>query len=50
MTIENILKLKVEPATDKNTGKPLDISYLETNLSVHLQKAINDYVHREKER
>lgn len=50
MTIEEILELKVEPATDKNTGKPLDLYYLETNLSAHLQKAINDYVQGEKDK
>lgn len=49
MTIEQILELTVESVTDKNNGKPVDPSYLETNLSTHLQKAIDDYVQGEKD-
>lgn len=48
ITIEQILELTVEPVTDKNNGKPVDLSYLGTNLSAHLQKAIDHYVQGEK--
>lgn len=50
MTIEDILALTVEPSESQKNGKPSDRSYLETNLSAHLQKAINDYVQGEKDK
>lgn len=50
MTIEDILALKVEPSKSQKNEKPCDRSYLETNLSFHLQKTINDYVQGEKDK
>lgn len=50
MTIEDILALTVELSVSQKDGKPCDRSYLETNLSAHLQKAINDYVQGEKDK
>ncbi len=50
MTIEDILALTVEPSESQKNGKPCDRSYLETNLSAHHQKAINDYVQGEKDK
>lgn len=40
MTTEDILALTVEPSESQKNGKLCDRSYLETNLSAHLQKAI----------
>lgn len=50
MTIEDILALTVEPSESQKNGKPFDRSYLEKNLSAHLQKSINDYVQGEKDK
>ncbi len=50
MTIEEILMLQTETSENANNGKPQDRSYLETNLSAHLQKAINDYIQGEKDK
>ena len=50
MTIEEVLKLLPESSENTNNGKPQDRSYLETNLSAHLQKAISDYIQGEKDR
>lgn len=50
MTIEEVLTLTAEPSENHNNGKPSDRSYLETNLSAHLQKAIDDYVQGEKDK
>lgn len=49
ITIEDVLKLQNVPSDTIDNGKPQDRSYLETNLSAHLQKAINDYVQGEKD-
>ncbi len=46
MTIEEVLALTVEI----QSGKPQERSYLETNLSAHLKKAIHDYVDGENNR
>jgi len=48
MTTEEVLNLTDEPYENQNHGKPQDSSYLETNLSAHLQKSIDDYVQGEK--
>lgn len=50
MTIEEVLALTSEPLEQHENGKPCDRSYLETNLTNHLQKAINDYVQGEKDK
>lgn len=50
MTIEEVLRLQTEPFENADSGKPQDRSYLETNLSAHLQKAIDDYVQGEKDK
>ncbi|MDD2402368.1 MAG: helix-turn-helix transcriptional regulator [Clostridia bacterium] len=50
ITIEDILALTVEPAKSQKNGKPCDRSYLEMNLSTHLQKAINDYAQGKKDK
>lgn len=50
MTIEDILAFTVETSESQENGKPCDRSYLETNLSAHLQKSINDYVQGEKDK
>ena len=50
ITIEDILALTAAPAERQKNGKPSDRSYLEMNLSSHLQKAINDYVQGEKDK
>ncbi|MGO5051001.1 helix-turn-helix domain-containing protein [Lachnospiraceae bacterium LCP25S3_G4] len=50
MTIEEVLNLTTEPSESQKNGKPQDRFYLETNLSTHLQKAIDDYVQGEKDR
>lgn len=42
--MEEVLELRVEPYENQNNGKTLDRSYLETNLSAQLQKAISDYI------
>lgn len=49
MTIEEVLALTTEPAQNPQNNKPCDRSYLETNLSAHLQKSIDDYVQGEKD-
>lgn len=49
MTIEDVLKLTAEPSENPKDGKPCNRSYLETNLSAHLEKAINDYVQGAKD-
>ena len=50
MKIEDILALTIEPSETQKNGKPSDRFYLETNLSSHLQKAINNYVQGEKDK
>ena len=50
LTIEEVLTLTTEPSESHGNGKPQDRSYLETNLSPHLQKAIDDYVQGEKDK
>ena len=50
MTIEEVLALTIEPSKQQENGKPQDRSYLEANLSAHLQKAINDYIQGEKDK
>lgn len=42
--------LQSETPENTNDGKPQDRSYLETNLSAHLQKAIDDYIQGEKDK
>lgn len=49
ISIDEAIKLKADVAVNKETGKPKDRTYLETNLSAHLQKAIDDYVEGEKQ-
>lgn len=44
MTIEEVLALTQESLEEQKNGKPQDRFYLETNLSEHLQKTIQDYV------
>ena len=48
MSIEEALALTADAVKNKVNGKPYDRAYLETNISAHLQKAINDYVEGEK--
>ena len=48
MSIEEALALTADAVKNKVNGKPYDRTYLETNISAHLQKAINDYVEGEK--
>lgn len=50
MTFEEVLELESQPCENTNNGKPQDRSYLETNLSGHLQKAISDYIQGEKDK
>lgn len=50
LSIEDILKLNAEPYGTLTSGKPADKTYLETNLSPHLSKAISDYRQGEKDR
>lgn len=40
---EEILELEGKPQSAEESGKPADKSYLETNLSQQLTKAIEDY-------
>lgn len=49
LSMEELLELKAEPCKLSETGKPADKTYLETNLSPHLFKAIDDYVQGEKD-
>lgn len=49
LTIEEVLKLTAEPSESQKNGKPQERLYLETNLSAHLQKAIDEYVQGEKD-
>ena len=50
LSIEEILELSAEPYEVSKAGKPTDKTYLETNLSPQLTKAINDYVQGEKDK
>lgn len=50
ISIEEAIELEAEPLENEKSGKPNDRSYLETNLSPHLQKAIDDYVQGEKDK
>lgn len=50
MTIEEVLALTVDNPENQKSGKPQERSYLETNLSAHLKKAILDYVDGENNR
>lgn len=50
MTIEEVLSLTIEPSKQQENGKPQDRSYLEANLSAHLQKAVGDYIQGEKDK
>lgn len=43
LSIEEILELETESPKSEKTGKPADKTYLETNLSPQLTKAIKDY-------
>ena len=49
MTIEEALTLTAESEQHQEDGKPQDRSYLESNPSAHLQKAIGDYIQGEKD-
>lgn len=49
MTIEEVLTLTVESSEERMAAKIQDRSYLEKNLSPHLQKAIDDYVQGERD-
>lgn len=49
MTIEEVLALTAESSEEHLKVKTQDRSYLEKNLSLHLQKAIDDYVQGEKD-
>lgn len=49
LSIEEILVLETEPPKSEKTGKPADKTYLETNLSPQLTKAIKDYEKGEKD-
>ena len=48
VSIEETLTLTVDTVKNQENGKPYDRAYLETNISSHLQKAINDYTEGEK--
>ena len=50
LTLEELLSLDVEPKDIDSNGKPIDKSYLETDLPGSLQKAIDDYIQGEKEK
>lgn len=50
MTIEEVLALTAEPLEVCPKKLFQDRSYLETNLSQHLQKAIDDYIQGEKDK
>ncbi len=50
MTIEEVLALTIETSKQQENGKPQDRSYLEANLSAHLQNSINDYIQGEKDK
>ena len=50
MTIEEVLALTAENSVQLDNGKPSDRSYLEKNLSVHLQKALDDYIRGENDK
>lgn len=47
LSVEELLTLKAEP--DMYKGKPKDKTYLETDLPLSIQKAIEDYIEGEKE-
>ncbi|MEG0094733.1 MAG: helix-turn-helix transcriptional regulator [Erysipelotrichaceae bacterium] len=49
LSIEEVLKLRVEDSGVSELGKPKDKSYLERNLSPQLTKAIKDYKQGEKD-
>ncbi|MCQ4936007.1 helix-turn-helix transcriptional regulator [Anaerotignum propionicum] len=49
LSIEEILELETESTKPEKTGKPTDKTYLETNLSPQLTKAIKDYEKGEKD-
>lgn len=49
MTIEEVLALTAESSKECQKLKPQNRSYLEKNLSPHLQKAIDDYMQGEKD-
>ncbi len=49
ITLEELLSLDAEPKDIDSNGKPTDKNYLETDLPVSLQKAIDDYIQGEKE-
>ena len=49
LSIEEILELKTEYSKSTKLGKPADKTYLETNLSPQLTKAIKDYEQGEKD-
>lgn len=44
MTMEEILALTAEASEGSNKAQQPDRNYLEKNLSLHLQKAVDDYV------
>lgn len=49
-SIEELLQLEAEPGESEPTGKPKEKTYLETNLSPHLSKAIEDYIRGERDK
>ena len=50
ISIEEAIELEAEPLENEKSGKLNNRYYLETNLSDHLQKAIDDYVQGEKDK
>ena len=48
ISMEELLQMDTEPATDVSTGLPKDKAYLETGLPESLRKAIDDYGEGEK--
>ena len=47
MTIEEVLALTAENSVQFDNVKPSDRPYLEKNISVHLQKAFDNFIRRE---
>lgn len=48
--MEDVMNLEENERIDKETGLPLDKSYLEKNLPLCLEKVLNDYKESERRR
>ncbi|RDU24908.1 helix-turn-helix domain-containing protein [Anaerosacchariphilus polymeriproducens] len=50
ISMEEIFELETKPQKVEKSGKPADKTYLETNLSLQLTKAIKDYEQGDKDK